>query len=87
VNDIAQLSGRGTVTLPAALRRELGLSEGDVFTVRLENGTIVLTPAALTEVELYTDERLAEFEQAGRMSEDDLRAARRAWQASRRHRG
>ena len=76
---VAQLSGRGTVTLPAALRRELGLSEGDVLTVKIVNGAIVLTPAVLTEVEAYTDERLREFEAAATMSADELRSARRAW--------
>lgn len=83
-DDVAQLSSRGTVTLPAALRRELGLSEGDVLTVRIANGAIVLTPAVLTEVEAYTDERIREFEGAARMSEDELRAARRAWRVTRR---
>jgi AbrB family looped-hinge helix DNA binding protein len=81
-DDVAQLSSRGTVTLPAALRRELGLSEGDVLTVRITNGAIVLTPAVLTEVEAYTDERIREFEGAARMSEDELRAARLAWRVT-----
>jgi AbrB family looped-hinge helix DNA binding protein len=83
-DDVAQLSSRGTVTLPAALRRELGLSEGDVLTVRIANGAIVLTPAILTEVEAYTDERIREFEGAARMSEGELLAARRAWRVTRR---
>jgi AbrB family looped-hinge helix DNA binding protein len=83
-DDVAQLSSRGTVTLPAALRRELGLSEGDVLTVRIANGAIVLTPAVLTEVEAYTDARIREFESAATMSQDELRAARRAWRITRR---
>ncbi len=78
MSDIAQLSGRGTITLPGSIRRKLGLSEGDVFTVRIENGSVVLTPAVVAEVELYTDERLAEFETAGQMSEDELAAFDRA---------
>jgi AbrB family looped-hinge helix DNA binding protein len=83
-DDVAQLSSRGTVTLPAALRRELGLSEGDLLTVRIANGAIVLTPAVLTEVEDYTDARIREFESAATMSQDELRAARRAWRITRR---
>ena len=82
--DIAQLSGRGTVTLPASLRRKLGLSEGDVFTVRLERGSIVLTPAVVTEVELYTDDRIREFGSAAEMSRQDLPRARQAWGRARR---
>jgi AbrB family looped-hinge helix DNA binding protein len=83
-SDVTQLSSRGTVTLPAALRRELGLAEGDVLTVKVSDGAIVLTPAVLTEVEAYTDERIREFESAANMSEDELSAARRAWRVTRR---
>jgi len=77
--EIAQMSSRGTVTLPAALRRQLGLSDGDVFTVRIVGGAIVLTPAVVTEVERYTGERIAEFDDAARMSEPELKTARRSW--------
>jgi len=69
--------------LPAALRRDLGLAEGDVLTVRVANGAIVLTPAVLTEVEAYTDERIREFEGAAKLSEEELSAARRAWRVTR----
>jgi len=83
-DEVAQLSGRGTVTLPAALRRELGLAEGDVLTVRIVNGAIVLTPAVLTEVEAYTEDRIREFEESARMTAEELRAARKAWRLPRR---
>ena len=69
--------------MPAALRRDLGLAEGDVLTVRVANGAIVLTPAVLTEVEAYTDERIREFEGAAKLSEEELSAARRAWRVTR----
>ncbi len=80
VDELTQLSRRGTVTLPVAVRRKLGLAEGDVLTVRLAGRSIVLTPAVLTPVELYTDERLAEFEQNEQLTEAELAAARRTWQ-------
>ena len=83
-DDVAQLSSRGTVTLPAALRRELGLAEGDVLTVKVADGAIVLTPAVLTEVEAYTDRRIREFEDAAELTPDELQAARRAWRVTRR---
>ncbi len=80
MDELTQLSRRGTVTLPVAVRRKLGLAEGDVLTVRLAGRSIVLTPAVLTPVELYTDERLAEFEQNEQLTEAELAAARRTWQ-------
>jgi len=83
-DEVAQLSGRGTVTLPAALRRELGLAEGDVLTVRIVDGAIVLTPTVLTEIEAYTEERIRGFEESARMTDEELRAARAAWRLPRR---
>ncbi len=38
------LDERGRVTLPAWLRRRLGLKPGSKLEVRVENGRIVLTP-------------------------------------------
>jgi antitoxin PrlF len=86
MDELAQLSERGTITLPAAVRRKLGLEGGDVLTVRLAGRSIVLTPAVLTPIELYTDERLAEFEQNAQLDEHERAAARRAWGARRRSR-
>lgn len=77
--EIAQLSGRGTVTLPARIRKELGLREGDVLRVRLVDGSIQLTPAAVMPIELYTEERVAEFLAAGEMTDEELERSRRAW--------
>ena len=82
-DDVAQISSRGTVTLPAGLRRELGLAEGDVLTVRIVNGAVVLTPTVLTEVEAYTDERIHEFEDAAQLTAEELQAARLAWRIPR----
>jgi len=81
---MAQISRRGTITLPAEVRKRLGLEEGDVLTVRLSGRSIVLTPAVLTPIELYSDERIAEFEQGARLTKDELAAAQRAWGSTRR---
>lgn len=35
---------RGRIVVPAALRRELGLEQGDVLAARAEDGLIVLEP-------------------------------------------
>lgn len=67
------------MTLPADVRRRLGLREGDVLTVRLSGRSIVLTPAVVTPVELYTDERIGEFERSAALTAEELAAARRAW--------
>ncbi len=38
----AQISKRGQITLPADVRKALGLKPGDTLVVRLEAGRIVL---------------------------------------------
>lgn len=76
---IAQVSGRGTITLPSEIRRALGLREGDVLTVSVQDGRIVLSPAVLTPVELYTEERLGEFAANAELTPTELTAARRRW--------
>jgi AbrB family looped-hinge helix DNA binding protein len=76
---VAQLSARGTVTLPAEVRRSLGLSEADVLSVTVTDGRIVLTPAVVTPVELYTEDRTAEFAANSEMTEAELARARRRW--------
>jgi AbrB family looped-hinge helix DNA binding protein len=79
MESIAQVSGRGTVTLPADVRRALGLNAGDVLTVRIEDGRIVLTPAVVTPVEIYSEGRLREFAESAALSKEEIEAARSKW--------
>lgn len=76
---IAQISSRGTLTLPAEIRRDLGIGEGDVLTVEVRDGSVVLTPVVLTPVERYTEERIAGFAEEATMTADELARARKAW--------
>jgi AbrB family looped-hinge helix DNA binding protein len=43
----APLRSKGVITIPRQVREELGLHEGDSLLVTVEDGRIVLTPAAL----------------------------------------
>lgn len=58
------LSSRGTLTLPAKLRRSLGLKADDQLIAETVPGGLLLRPAVTLPVEMYTDERLAEFKAA-----------------------
>ena len=40
------LSTEGQVVVPGAVRSRLGLHPGDAFSIKLDNGSIVLTPLA-----------------------------------------
>ncbi len=45
------MSANGRVTLPAEVRRALGLKEDTFFEVHLENGAIVLRPVAIVPLD------------------------------------
>lgn len=55
---------RGTLTLPAGIRKALGISGKQQMIVETtEGGEILLRPASVVPVELYSERRIAEFEQ------------------------
>lgn len=58
------VSDKGQVTLPAAMRKSLGLGKSTVLTVEQIGGKIVLTPAIVVETDLYSDEEIAEWDRA-----------------------
>jgi AbrB family looped-hinge helix DNA binding protein len=56
-----RIGKRGTVVIPAPLRRAYGLTEGSLVVAEPAEGGILLRPAAVLPVEIYTPERKAEF--------------------------
>jgi AbrB family looped-hinge helix DNA binding protein len=76
---LIQLSPRGQLTLPAEVRKALGLRAGDAFKVRVEEGEIVLEPVEITPIELYTDARVEEFQKNAELTDEELTRARQAW--------
>jgi AbrB family looped-hinge helix DNA binding protein len=64
MNTTIQISERGTMTLPKPLRKALGVDRGGVVMVSTEKDGIVLHPAVAFPIELYSDSRIAEFDEA-----------------------
>ena len=56
------ISGRGLIALPAEMRREVGLRPHDNLIAETTAEGILLRPAITLPVELYTAERIAEFD-------------------------
>lgn len=52
---------RGVVVIPASLRRTFHLNEGSVLVAEARPEGILLRPAAVFPVEIYSPERKAEF--------------------------
>ena len=52
---------RGTIVLPAALRRRFGIEEGTTVLMEEREEGILIRPAVVLPVETYTPARKAEF--------------------------
>ncbi len=55
------INDRGVVTIPAALRRAFGLEAGEELIAEETPDGILLRPAVSVPIEVYTEERIAEF--------------------------
>ncbi len=76
--DVVKLGSKGQVSIPTAVLARLGLAGGRHLIVETtEDGAIVLRPAGICPIERYSDERLAEFEDEGRMTlEEEVQVER-----------
>lgn len=61
-----QINERGSLTLPKTLRRALGIEKGGVVMMEAAADGVLLKPAVAFPIEMYDDERVAEFDQADR---------------------
>ncbi|HSD43957.1 MAG TPA: AbrB/MazE/SpoVT family DNA-binding domain-containing protein [Burkholderiales bacterium] len=55
---------RGVVTLPAKLRQALGIKGDDQLIAETTPEGLLLRPAVTLPIEIYTDERIREFDAA-----------------------
>lgn len=77
--DTVTLGSKGQVSIPKPALRRLGLEGGALLVVETtEDGAIVLRPAGVYPVEIYGEERLAEFEVADRMTPTTAKRVERA---------
>lgn len=58
------VTSRGVVTLPAKLRAALGLKPDDHLIAETTPEGLLLRPAVTLPVEVYSDQRIGEFDQA-----------------------
>ena len=56
------VTSRGVVTLPAKLRRELGVKPDDQLIAETTPEGLLLRPAVTLPIELYSDKRIREFD-------------------------
>jgi AbrB family looped-hinge helix DNA binding protein len=72
----SKVGRRGTVVLPAKLRRRLGIEEGSFVVAEERADGILIRPATVLPVEIYSAERRAEFILNNAVGAEDYRRAR-----------
>ena len=81
LREVLTVSSRGQITLPAEMRRHLGIEPGGAVIVEDCGGELRLKPAAVLEVELYSDEDIAEWDQADVLSGQERQQIRERLQS------
>jgi antitoxin PrlF len=65
------VSSRGQITLPATLRKRLGIRSGDVMILEERGNEVVLKPGIVLEVQHYSDEQITEWDAEDRLSDQE----------------
>ncbi|MBK5930891.1 AbrB/MazE/SpoVT family DNA-binding domain-containing protein [Halochromatium salexigens] len=73
MREVLTVSSRGQVTLPAGMRKHLGIKPGGAVIVEECGGELRLKPAAVLELEHYTDAQIAEWDRADALSAGERR--------------
>jgi AbrB family looped-hinge helix DNA binding protein len=75
MRETVTINSRGVITIPVKLREAYGLNPNDDLILETTDQGILLRPALSIPVELYSEERIAEF--AAEEAEVDRILARR----------
>ena len=74
--ETGKVGKKGVFTIPVALRRRFGFADGSLIVAEELDDGILLRPAVATPVEIYSDERTAEFLLSSAADVSDYQAAR-----------
>lgn len=65
------VSNRGQLTLPSNLRKKLGIRHGGAVILEERNNELIIKPAAVLEIEMYSDAQVAEWDAEDRLSSEE----------------
>ena len=71
MNETLVVSSRGQITLPATLRKRLGIKGGDVMILEDRGDEVVLKPGMVVELQLYGDEQVARWDAEDSLSDEE----------------
>ncbi len=82
--ELTKLGKSGQLSIPRAILRSLGIAGGQTFLVETTaDGSILLRQAAVYPVEIYSDARVREFNEADRLTPAEAARLKRRARASR----
>jgi AbrB family looped-hinge helix DNA binding protein len=74
--EAVKVGKRGTIIVPAKLRKRYGIKEGALVTTEPREDGVLIRPAVVVPVEHYTPERKAEFLLSTATTQKDYQRAR-----------
>ena len=75
--ELIKCGKKGQITIPRDIIKKLGLGEHTPLLVEVtDDGGILLRQAAIVPLETYSDERVAEFEREGQLTDRERALAR-----------
>jgi AbrB family looped-hinge helix DNA binding protein len=75
--EAVKVGKRGTIIVPAKLRKRYGIQEGSMVTAEPRDEGVLIRPAIVVPVEHYSPERKAEFLLNTATNKSDYRRARK----------
>ncbi len=82
--DIVRLGKKGQISLPKAILKRLGLTGEALLLVDVtQEGGILLKPAGVYPIELYSEKRIKEFLAEDRMTREESRRVKRRSRSAR----
>ena len=81
IAEVSKVGKRGTVVIPAELRRRFNVTEGSFIMAEERPDGILLRPAAVLPMESYSPERKAEFLLSNAINASDYTEASKAVKA------
>lgn len=76
--EVIKLGKKGQVSIPRAILKHLGL-EGETMLLieTTADGGILLRPAGVYPIEMYTEERIKEFKISDRLTDEEVKQLQR----------
>lgn len=81
MTETIKMGKRGTIVIPAPMRRRLGLEEGAIVLAEEREDGVLIRPASVVPTEVYGPRRRAEFLLTNAVDAEDYTRARAAVKA------